>query len=82
MTRAEIAEKFKYVKKEEIVNPQTGECYEMNTMTIEEQLKGLGDGKRKIFFFKIDKADYNGEVPSINLQFVSEDVYISPTKYV
>jgi len=82
MTRAEIAEKLKYIKSGDIVNPKDGDCFELKHMPIKEQLLGLGEGKQKIFFLKVESANYDGEMPEINLILDSATVYISATKYV
>jgi len=82
MTRAEIAEKFKYVASKMPEPPKEGDCYEMKGMPIKEQLKKLGEGKGKIFFLKIVQASFDDTLPQINMHLVSENVYISPTKYV
>lgn len=88
MTRAEIEEKLNYVKKESIVNPKDGDCYELNHSSIKEQLLGLGEGRQKVFFLKVESSGKQIEyeegkfIPEINLRLVSEEVYISATKYV
>jgi hypothetical protein len=72
--------KFAYIKNRipaDVIDEAEG-YYVTNDLSIEKQVKNLKEGHGKIFFFKISK-NKDGDV---NLELVSENVYISPTKYV
>ena len=82
MTRPEIRHKFTFVKEKMSGNPESGECFCIHANSINTQIKNLKEGVGKIFYLKINRVGVNGDVPEINLELVSETVYLSPTKYV
>jgi hypothetical protein len=88
MTRAEISEKLKHIKKgSPPINSETGdfvkgECYELGEGSISQQIRDCKEGPNKIFFFEVTKIDSEGDIPGITLSLSSETVYLSPTKYV
>jgi len=82
MTRSEIREKFSFIKDKMSGNPESGECFSISTNSIDTQIKNLKEGAGKLFYFRINRVSVNDSMPEINLELVSETVYLSPTKYV
>ena len=79
MTRSEIRKKFSFVANKMPGFPKPGDCYVVDKMSISTQIKNLNEGAGKIFYIKVGQSPVEGE---INLELVSEIVYLSPTKYV
>jgi hypothetical protein len=78
MKRSEITKKYSDVLDKMPVNPKAGDRFIMSPdLSIEKQLLKCKEGKNKIFYMKVKSVDNE-----INIELVSESVYISPTEYV
>lgn len=79
MKRNELIKYFsKKVHKKQPIPPKIGDCWEMSSNSISEQLKRISS-HGKVFYLMCKDTDYNGKIISISL--ISESVYISPINY-
>lgn len=82
MKRRDALKKFDHVKDKISGNPKAGDCFEMSAnFSIKNQIKNCKEGNNKIFYMKVKKVDL-GETGVVDIEAISDNIYISPTEYL